>query len=130
MKIPSQRSLVLCFLFWKDIKLMMWDDLKIRVKSFKKTHIRDLIKPRLVGIRIFGLPFIVNSLEVAQKLVKPVGKIMGNRLDNGTQNFTKFFMSTKIFDKIELCRIAILDNHTFVVRTHEEENQYCLMSSK
>lgn len=53
---------IFTFLKAGDIYLMVWEDLNIWVKSYAKAQLKDMIQPRLVWIKVFGLLYVVSKV--------------------------------------------------------------------
>lgn len=106
-KMDSHRF-IFSFLKVEDMESIVWEDSNIWIKNHNKANLSDFIQPRLAWVKIYGLPFVANSIENFQTLVGQVGKILLHNTNNVTN---------KVIHNPCLC---ISTSHLIRFRCHEQ----------
>lgn len=120
-----------CFLLTLEDRevreLIIWDDLKLWVKSYSKTSLSDLVVTRIAWLKVIGAPFMIVSKHVWETLVSPVGSLVGviSTSDEITQlPNLNICISTNRGEEIKLSRQINVDGHIFKVSLLEEHRNF------
>lgn len=69
------------FLDLESVTDIVWKELEIWVKTYRKSQLSDLVLPRLTWVTVFGLPAIAVNDSAMQRLLGEDGRVI-SKIDN------------------------------------------------